>query len=173
MFSFGYACLAKALDDVALHTPSHGTDEASGGGGVNAELIFSTCDTKVGSPGIQLPMTMRPPGFVNAHHLLGDVQRLGRKHRAKDRNHQIERTVGDTFQDCMRLLPETSLAETRLRGALVPGFHQVPGDVDSQYLRSGSGQRKRRGAISAAEIRNAQRRRDRERLNELLRRTDA
>lgn len=37
----------------------------SGGGGVNAELIFNNCETKdVGSFGIQLPITMRPPGLV-------------------------------------------------------------------------------------------------------------
>src|SRR6266404_5679677 len=36
----------------------------SGGGGMNEVLILSNCETKVGSPGIQLPMTMRPPGFV-------------------------------------------------------------------------------------------------------------
>ena len=41
-----------------------GLTNPSGGGGVNAELIFSTCATNVGSFGIQLPITMRPPGFV-------------------------------------------------------------------------------------------------------------
>src|SRR5689334_22055425 len=41
-----------------------GLMKPSGGGGVYAELIFRICATIVGSPGIQLPMTMRPPGFV-------------------------------------------------------------------------------------------------------------
>ncbi len=41
-----------------------GLTKPSGGGGVNAELIFSNCATNVGSFGIQLPITMRPPGFV-------------------------------------------------------------------------------------------------------------
>jgi hypothetical protein len=41
-----------------------GLMKPSGGGGVNAELIFSTCDTNVGSFGIQLPMINRPPDFV-------------------------------------------------------------------------------------------------------------
>jgi hypothetical protein len=42
-----------------------GLMKPSGGGGVNDALIFSSCDTnEVGSFGIQLPITMRPPGFV-------------------------------------------------------------------------------------------------------------
>src|ERR1700683_2188618 len=41
-----------------------GLTKPSGGGGVNAELILSTWDTKVGSLGIQLPITIRPSGFV-------------------------------------------------------------------------------------------------------------
>src|SRR4051794_33079825 len=42
-----------------------GLTNPSGGGGVNDELIFNNCDTnEVGSFGIQLPITIRPPGFV-------------------------------------------------------------------------------------------------------------
>src|SRR5262249_51397892 len=42
-----------------------GLIDPSGGGGENAELIFSSCDTNdVGSFGIQFPITIRPPGFV-------------------------------------------------------------------------------------------------------------
>src|SRR6266404_5679679 len=41
-----------------------GLMKPSGGGDMNEALILSNCETKVGSPGIQLPMTMRPPGFV-------------------------------------------------------------------------------------------------------------
>ena len=42
-----------------------GLMKPSAGGGVNTELIFSSCDTNVGSFGIQLPITMRPPSLVN------------------------------------------------------------------------------------------------------------
>ena len=31
---------------------------------MNDELIFRSCETKLGSFGIQLPITIRPPGFV-------------------------------------------------------------------------------------------------------------
>src|SRR5438093_12115105 len=49
-----------------LSTPQViGLTKPSGGGGVNDELIFSSWETKdVGSFGIQLPITIRPPGFV-------------------------------------------------------------------------------------------------------------
>src|SRR5215469_9142721 len=48
-----------------LSTPQViGLTDPSGGGGVNAELILSNCDTNVGSLGIQLPITIWPPGFV-------------------------------------------------------------------------------------------------------------
>src|SRR5262245_55263219 len=41
-----------------------GLIKPSGGGGRNDALILRSCETKVGSPAIQLPMTMRPPGLV-------------------------------------------------------------------------------------------------------------
>ena len=44
---------------------------------MNAELIFSNCDTNVGSFGIQLPITMRPPGFVTRTISLATSKGLG------------------------------------------------------------------------------------------------
>src|SRR5215472_13351669 len=51
---------------MSLSTPQViGLMNPSGGGGVNAELTFSSCETnEVGSFGIQLPNTILPPGFV-------------------------------------------------------------------------------------------------------------
>src|SRR4029453_2771110 len=61
-----------------LSTPHvMGLMKPSGGGGVNNELIFSNCDTNVGSFGIQLPITMRPPGFVTGTISLGTSKGLG------------------------------------------------------------------------------------------------
>src|ERR1700704_5687204 len=61
-----------------LSTPHvMGLMKPSGGGGVKAELIFSTCDTNVGSFGIQLPMTMRPPDFVTRTISLATSNGLG------------------------------------------------------------------------------------------------
>src|SRR3989442_5564790 len=55
-----------------------GLTKPSGGGGVNANLIFSNCDTNEdGSFGIQLPITMRPPGFVTRTISLATCQGFG------------------------------------------------------------------------------------------------
>src|SRR3989344_1099361 len=55
-----------------------GLMKPSGGGGVNDELIFNSCDTnEVVSFGIQLPITMRPPGFVTRTISLATSKGLG------------------------------------------------------------------------------------------------
>src|SRR5437588_9146954 len=55
-----------------------GLMKPSGGGGMNDELIFSSCDTnEVGSFGIQLPITMRPPDFVTRTISLATSKGLG------------------------------------------------------------------------------------------------
>src|SRR5712675_1888832 len=55
-----------------------GLTKPSGGGGVKDELIFSSCDTKdVGSFGIQLPITIRPPGLVTRTISLATSNGLG------------------------------------------------------------------------------------------------
>src|SRR3989344_5621896 len=55
-----------------------GLIKPSGGGGINDELIFNSCDTnEVGSFGIQLPITIRPPGFVTLTISLATSKGLG------------------------------------------------------------------------------------------------
>src|SRR5882762_1199868 len=55
-----------------------GLTKPSGGGGVNDELIFSSCDTNEdGSFGIQLPITIRPPGLVTRTISLATSEGLG------------------------------------------------------------------------------------------------
>ena len=44
---------------------------------MKAELILRTCDTNVGSFGIQLPITMRPPGLVTRTISLATSNGLG------------------------------------------------------------------------------------------------
>ena len=60
----GHSGLAETFDDVVSTPQVIGLTKPSGGGGVNAELTLRSCDTNVGSLGIQLPITIRPPGFV-------------------------------------------------------------------------------------------------------------
>src|ERR1700685_4858900 len=54
-----------------------GLTKPSGGGGVNAALSFRSCDTNVGLLGIQLPITIRPPGFVTRTISLATSKGLG------------------------------------------------------------------------------------------------
>src|ERR1017187_814513 len=64
IFSLGIP--APANLSVTLLSIPHvmGLTKPSGGGGVYDELIFRVCATNVGSFGIQLPITIRPPGRV-------------------------------------------------------------------------------------------------------------
>ncbi len=126
---------------------------------MNAELIFSNCDTNVGSLGIQLPITMRPPGFVTRTISLGDIEGLGCEHGAEHGEGQIKRIVVDAFQIARISFLKLQPVETCLRGAFVPGLHQVPGDIDSHHIGAQTGQRNRRRAVSAAEVQRPQRRR--------------
>src|SRR5262249_31408676 len=70
------ACPKRSM--MLLSTPQvMGLMKPSGGGGVKAELIFRSCDTYVGSFGIQLPITMRPPGFATRTISLATSKGLG------------------------------------------------------------------------------------------------
>ena len=151
-----------------------GLTKPSGGGGVNAELIFSSCDTKevgsFGDPVAHHDAAARPG---DADHLLGDVEGLGSKHGAEYREGQIKRMVADPLQVARIALLKRQSLEPRRRGPLVPGVDEVLGDVDADDVRSQLRQGNRRRAISAAEVQDPQRRRDPERLDERLRRIDA
>jgi hypothetical protein len=48
-----------------------GLTKSAGGGREYAALILSICATRVWSPGIQLPITMRPPGRITRIHATG------------------------------------------------------------------------------------------------------
>ena len=132
---------------------------------MNAELIFSNCDTNVGSLGIQLPITMRPPGFVTRTISLGDVEGLGCEHRAEHREAQIKRIVVDSLQIACIAFMKLQPIETCLCGPLVAGLHKVAGDIDSGHIGAQTGQRDCCRAVSAAEVQRAQRRRNPEGLD--------
>jgi hypothetical protein len=113
-----------------------GLTKPSGGGGANAELIFSNCATKVGSFGIQFAHHNAAARFCDPSHLPGDVEGLGSKHGAEDGQGQIERIVLNLLQVARISLLELQAVETRLRRALVPGLHEVAGYVDSNNFSS-------------------------------------
>src|SRR3989338_6734170 len=78
IFSFGTPALPKRSMMFASTPQVIGLMKPSGGGGVKAELIFNNCDTnEVGSFGIQLPITMRPLGFVTRTISLAASKGLG------------------------------------------------------------------------------------------------
>src|SRR5213593_4838763 len=78
IFSFGTPAWPKRSMMFDSTPQVMGLMKPSGGGGVNDELIFRSCDTnEVGSFGIQLPMTMRPPGFVTRTISLATSNGLG------------------------------------------------------------------------------------------------
>ena len=74
--------------------------------------------------------------------------------------------VGDAFQIARVAFLELQPVETRRGSSLIPGFNKIPRDIDTNYFRPHPGQRKSRGAVSAAEVQRAQRRRDPERFND-------
>src|SRR5271170_4959990 len=78
IFSLGTPAWPKR-STMWLSTPQViGLMKPSGGGGVKAKLIFKSCETNdVESFGIQLPMTMRPLGFVTRTMCLATSNGLG------------------------------------------------------------------------------------------------
>ncbi len=74
--------------------------------------------------------------------------------------------VADSLQVGRIALLKFQASETRFSSAFVSSVHEVPGNINSDNFSSQTGERKRRGAISAAEVQNPQRRRDAERANE-------
>jgi hypothetical protein len=71
------ACDGQIADRVDSCGQVIGPTNPSGGGGVNAELILSNCDTKVGLLGIELPITIWPPGLVTLTISLATSKGLG------------------------------------------------------------------------------------------------
>src|SRR3989338_4996963 len=78
IFSLGTPAWPKRSIMLASTPHIIGLMNPSGGGGKKDELIFSNCETNdVGSFGIQLPITIRPPGFVTRTISLATSNGLG------------------------------------------------------------------------------------------------
>ena len=134
---------------------------------MNDELIFSSCDTnEVGSFGIQLPITMRPLGFVTRTISLATSKGLGANMAPKTERGQVKGVIADPLQVARISLLKSQSVETRLRRSFVPSFNEVLGNVDSNNFSPQKGERNRCSAISAAEVQNPQRRRYLERLDD-------
>jgi len=168
-FVLGDSGLTKTFNDVSIHAPSHRADEA-----------FRRWRHKRCAYLQQLryerswivwdPITHHNAAtwFCDPDHLPGHVEGLGCKHGSEYGDGQIERMIADPLQVARISLLKLQPVETRLRSSFVPGFNEVPGNVDSNDFSPQTGQGNRRRAISAAKVQNPQRRRYSERLNECL-----
>ena len=120
---------------------------------MNDELIFNNCETKdVGSFGIQLPITTRPPGLVTRTISLATSTGLRCFYVP---NTERVKSNDWSLTPC-RLHASPSLKVSRLspslRGSFVSGTNEVRGNVDSNNFRPQTCQRNRRGAIAAAKV---------------------
>jgi hypothetical protein len=97
-------------------------------------------------------MTIRPPGTRHAHHLPGDVERLGREHGAEDTDDQVERAIRDRLQVRRVALLEAAVRQAQLRGSPVARLHQVARDIDAEDIRPRLRRRHGRGAVAAAQV---------------------
>ena len=71
----------------------------------------------------------------DSHHLLGNVERFRRKHRPENADHQVEALVFQLTEVGRVALLEPAVRQAMLLSALVPGFNQVAGDVDTEHVR--------------------------------------
>src|SRR6185436_14362245 len=107
-------------------------------------------------------------GPGHAHHLLGHVKRLGREHRAKDADDEVEGLVAQVVEVGRVALLKTAVREARFSGAPVPGLHQIAGDIDTQDISSELRLGHSRRPVAAAEIQDLEAFRDPEPFRERL-----
>jgi hypothetical protein len=106
----------------------------------------------VGSPGIQFPITTRPPGRVTRNHRLGHIEWPGREHRPEDADDEIEAPVLESAQIRRVALLEPAVVEAELLRSRISGGDEVAGDIDAQDIGPELGRRNRCGAVTATEI---------------------
>ena len=145
-----------------------GLTKPSGGGGVKAALILRICATKVGSPGIQLPMTIRPPGLVTRTISRAVSNGRGANIAPNRVTTKSKLRVGDPGEVAGVALLETQIVEAGGLGAGVAGGDQIFGDVDAEHVGAEPGGGQGRGAVAAAEVEDLHARRDAERGDQLL-----
>ena len=132
------------------------------------ELIFRSCETKVGSLGIQLPITIRPPGFVTRTISLATSSGLAAN--IAPNTERVKSKVSSSIPCRLQASPSLNLrrSEALSRRPTISGVNKVPGNIDSNYLSSEPSQRNSRSAVSTAEVQDPQRRPDPERFHDGL-----
>src|SRR5438477_12717202 len=98
----------------------------SGGGGMNEVLILSNCETNVGSFGIQLPMTIRPPGFVTRTISFATSKGFGANIAPKMLTTKSKRIIPQILQVRRIAFLKLQVRQALLLRALVAGLDEVP-----------------------------------------------
>src|SRR5437762_13342456 len=88
----------------------------------------------------------------HAHHFLCDLERLGRKHRPEDTDHEIKGLVRQLLQIGRIPFLKLKVVQSMLRSPPVPSLDQVPRDIHAQHICAEFGRGQCRRAIAAAEI---------------------
>src|SRR6476646_5933075 len=148
----GYAGLAKAVDDVRVHTPGQGTDEPCRRRRRERRADFQELRHEGWIVWNPVPHHYAAALLGDAHHLLRYFDGLRRKHGAEHRKGQIKRTVVDPLQVARIARLEFQAGETRLRCSFGTGLNEVSGNIDANNLGAQKGERNRRRAVSAAKI---------------------
>ena len=152
LLRFGTPAAAKRSTTFASTPQVIGLTKPSGGGGEYAALIFRICATSVGSSGIQLPMTIRPPGRVTRTISLATSNGFGANIAPKmltTRSNESSRSrAGRT-----RRLPGTGSSSSPSAAARrLPASTRLLGDVDAQHVGAEPRRRQRGRAVAAAEV---------------------
>ena len=145
-----------------------GLTKPSGGGGEYEPLIRRIWATSVGSPGIQLPITMRPPGLVTRTISAAVSNGRGANIAPKIDHDEVERLVVETGEVRGVALLEGAVGEPELLGAVRAGGDQVRGDVDAPNGRAALGGGDGRGAVAAPEVEHGDAGVDADALDEVL-----
>src|SRR5438874_1644993 len=161
-------CGSKSLDHVALDPPCHRADEAfrRWRGISGADLQNLRHQRWVIRNPVSHDDSAARPGHT--HHLLGDIERLGREHRTKDADNEVKVTVLQLVQIGGISFLKSAIGKPLFLCALVSGLNKISGNIDAQHFSSKSRGGQRRRAVAASEIQNFETLSDPEALDERL-----
>ena len=129
-----------------------GLTKPSGGGGEYAALIFRIWATSVGSFGIQLPMTIRPPGRVTRTISLATSNGFGANIAPKMLTTRSKVSSPISLQVRRVAFLEPAVGKPSALGAAVAGLDEVARDVDTEHVGAEPRRRQRGRAVPAAQI---------------------
>ena len=159
---------AEPLDNVVLDSPCHRTDEALRRRRGVRRADRRSCATKVGSPGIQFPITIRPPGRVTR--TISFATSFGRGANIAPKIETTRSKLSSARSSRFVASPPWNfrLSQPELLCPRVARRDEVLGDVDAENVRArlrlGDGGR----TVTTAEVKNVHARGDTYRPDERL-----